>query len=1029
MLSRIVLFSIRFRGVIITLSCLLLVYGGYRLSNTSLDIFPEFSPKLVIIQTESPGLSAEQVEVLVSRKIENDLSGLVGLESIRSQSIQGLSVVTLIFEDDTDLYRDRQLVAERLATVATRLPDGIGPPVMVPLTSSSSTIMTIGVTSDSVSLMDLRTLVDWTVKPRLLSVPGVADINVFGGEVKQFQVQIQPGRLRQYGLSLKDVVDAAKEATGILGAGFIENVNQRIVLRTEGQPQSAEQLAKVVVRHRAGASLKLGDVANVTVAPEPRIGGATMDGREGVLMMVIGQYGANTMAVTRHVEAALEEFRESFQEQGITLHADLFRPANYIESSLRNISGHLMVGAVLVVSILFLFLFNMRSAFISTTAIPLSLISAALVLVEMGASINIMVLGGLAIVLGEVVDDAIIDTENIFRRLRENSGLPQPRPFHDVVYSASMEVRGSVVYASFIVALVFVPLITMSGVSGRMFEPLGIAYILAIAASLIVALTVTPALCTLMLARGPLKTADPPIIRWLKPAYGRFLGRIGRHPRLAIGIVLVFCGAGISVFPFLGGGFLPELREGHYIIHTASVPGTSIEESLRSGGKMLHRVRAIDGVRLVSQWAGRAERGADTFGTHYSEYEIDLVDLPGPQQQRVKDEIRRILDETPGIVSELNTFLIERVDETISGYTAPVVVNIYGNELDLLDRKAQEVARVMGSIRGATDIQLRAPPGTPLLKVRLRLDALARHGIRPLEVFRAVQTAYEGHEVGQIYEGSRVFSVTVILDEKHRRQPTSVGELPLRTPGGRIISLKDIADITQGGGRYVILHAGGQRLQTVTCNVTGRDLNSFFAELKRRIYEDIEFSADTYPEFTGAAVAQAELREELMVHSLLAGVGILILLYIALNSFRNMLLVMVNLPFSLVGGVAAAVVTGGWLSLGSLVGFITLFGITLRNSIMLVSHYQHLVSEEGMTWNLETAIRGAQERLTSILITALVTALAMLPIAIDSDNPGREIMGPMASIVIGGLVSSTILNLLILPSIMVRYGRFRKEEK
>ncbi len=1027
MLSALVRFSVRFRGVIVALSCLLLVYGGYRLSQTSLDIFPEFSPKLVIIQTESPGLSSEQVEVQVSRRIENALSGQVGLDSIRSQSIQGLSVVTLIFDDDSDLFLDRQLVAERLANVATQLPEGIGPPIMVPLTSSSSTIMTIGVTSETVSLMDLRTLVDWTVTPRLLSVAGVADVNVFGGEVRQFQIQIMPDALRRHGLSIEDVVNAAEDATGVLGAGFIENKNQRIVLRTEGQPKTAVQLADVVVRHHQGVTLRLGDVAKVVVAPEPRVGGASIGQKQGVLMMVIGQYGANTMAVTKNVEAALDEFSERFREQGITLHGDLFRPANYIQASLGNITGHLMVGAVLVISVLFLFLFNMRSAFISATAIPLSLISAAVVLVEMGASINIMVLGGLAIALGEVVDDAIIDTENIFRRLRENRRLEAPKSFVQVVFDASMEVRGSVVYASFIVMLVFVPLLTMSGVAGRMFEPLGIAYILAIMASLIVALTVTPALCCMMLG-GVEKTDDPPVVRFLKPLYGRALAKISSHPRFAIVGVLLFCGGGIAMLPLLGGSFLPELREGHYMIHTASVPGTSIEESLRVGGDIMRRVSRIEGVRSVSQWAGRAERGADTLGTHYSEYEIDLVPLSGPEQQRVKDSIRDILDDTPGMASELNTFLIERVDETISGYTAPVVVNIFGNDLDLLDRKAQEVARVMATVPGATDIQLRAPPGTPLLKVRVRLDDLKQYGIRPMQVFRAVQTAYEGREVGQVYDGARTFSVAVIMDESLRRQPPSVEKLPLRTPDGRIVSLQDVADIIPSGGRYVILHSGAQRLQTVTCNVDGRDMASFFDELKARIGEDMSLPADTYLEFTGAAVAQAKSREELVVHSLLAGVGILVLLYVALASVRNMLLVLVNLPFSLVGGVVAALFTGGVLSIGSLVGFVTLFGITLRNSIMMVSHFQHLVDAENMIWNRETAIRGAQERLPSILITALVTALAMLPIAVNSDNPGREIMGPMAAIVIGGLISSTILNLLVLPAIMLRYGRFVKQE-
>jgi len=1028
MLAALVRFSIRFRGVVVGIACALLLFGGYRLFHTNLDIFPEFSPKLVVIQTEAPGLSSGEVEVLVSRPIENALGGLVGLQTVRSQSIQGLSVVTLTFTEASDLYRARQLVAERLGSATSLLPPGLGPPIMVPLSSSSSTIMTIGLTSKIHSLMDLRTLVDWTIKPRLLSVPGVADLNVFGGDIRELQVQVQPDRLRQYGLSLQEVTDAASQATGIVGAGYVESANQRIQLHTDGQPRTAADLAKIVVAHREGASVTLGDVADVAIGAAPNISGAQINGEPGVVMMVIGQYGASTQAVTRDVEKVLDEFKSLLASRGIELHADLFRPANYIEASLHNISIHLLIGGILVISVLFLFLFNIRSAFISATAIPLSLISASLVLLELGMSINIMVLGGLAIALGEVVDDAIIDTENIFRRLRQNRRRAQPRPTRQVVFDASMEVRGSVVYASFIVVMVFVPLLTLSGVAGRMFEPLGVAYILAIMASLATALTVTPALCAWMLATERLTTSEPPLIRLIKPAYERTLRVIGRHAGFAIVTVLIFCGAGIAVLPLLGGGFLPDLREGHYIIHTAGAPGTSIPETLRIGTEITKQVLKIPGVRSMSQWAGRAERGADTYGSHYAEYEVDLKPLSGPQQQRVLDSIRAVLAHVPGVATEVNTFLTERVDETISGYTAPIVVNIYGNDLDILDRKALEVAAVMRQIEGATDIQLRAPPGIPELDVRVRLDELARRGLSPRQVFDAVQTAYEGKPVGETYDGVRVIPVSVLLPPNLRRTPDTVANLPLLTADGSIVPLSSVADVHQGTGRYAVLHEGGQRLQTVTCNVTGRDLNSVFAELRRRVLSEVSFPPDVYVDFTGAAVAQAQARRDLIIHSLIAAVVIMALLYVALRRLRNMLLVLFNLPFSLVGGVLAALLTGGWLSVGSLVGFVTLFGITLRNSIMLVSHFQHLVEKEGLEWNLETAIRGAQERLPSILITALVTALAMLPIAVNSDNPGREIMGPMAAIIIGGLVSSTILNLLILPSIMVRFGVFRKEE-
>ena len=1027
MLSKVVAFSVRFRGVVVALAILLMGYGIYKLSNTSLDIFPEFAPKQVIIQTEAQGLTAEQVEVLVTQPLENALGGLMGTESIRSQSIPSLSVVILTFYDSTDIYLDRQLVSERLLSLNDALPENIGPPLMVPLESSSGTIMTIGLSSDKHDLMALRALVDWTLSPRLLSVEGVADINVFGGDEKQLQIQIDSDKLSRYGISIGEVTEAAKSATGIMASGYIENSNQRMMLKLSGQPKSAIELAKVVLRQTDNGTLFLGDVATVVAAPAPAIGGAAIGGKPGVVLMVIGQYKANTLAVTHGIEAALAEFKDGFEADGITLHDDLFRPANYIESSIHNIREHLMVGGGLVMLVLILFLFNLRTALISMTAIPLSLFAALIVLLEMDVNINIMVLGGLAIALGEVIDDAIIDTENIFRRLRQNSSLPVPKSTMDVVFDASMEVRSSVVYASFIVMLVFVPLLTLSGVAGRMFEPLGVAYILAIFASLAVALTVTPALCHILLTRwGKLSDKEPPLVRFLNPIYGWVLKLVSRFPKLVFSGVLVFCLAGLAILPLLGGSFLPELREGHYIIHTASVPGTSIAESLRIGGQIEKRVSEIPGVRSTSQWAGRAERGADTFGTHYSEYEIDLDPMEGAEQQEILDEIREVLEAFPGINSEVNTFLTERIDETISGYTSPVVVNIYGKELVALDQKAQQVAAVMREIDGATDVQLRAPPGEPQLEVRLLLDELAYWGLKPIDVMRTVQTGFGGAVVGQVQEGNRVFDVVVVLPMQQRQQPDDVRNLPIQTPSGVMLRLQDVASIQQVSGRYMILHAGAQRLQTVTCNVSGRDLVSFFAELKQRVHDEVEFSANIYPEFTGAAVAQAQSREDLIVHSTLAGVAVLLLLYVALQSLRNMSLVLLNLPFSLVGGVIAVLFTNGVLSIGSLVGFITLFGITLRNSIMLVSHFHYLVVEEGKPWNAETAIRGAQERLPSILITALVTALAMLPIAMNSDSPGREVMGPMASIIIGGLISSTILNLLVLPSVMLRYGHFKK---
>jgi len=1023
-LAAIVRFSVRFRGVVLALALLLLGYGVYDLRRAGLDIFPEFSPKLVIVQTEAPGLSAEQVEILVTRPVERAVSGLIGLDHVRSESIQGLSVVTAVFEERTDRYLNRQQVAERIAGVAGQLPPGAGPPVAVPLASSSATVLVMGVSSTTRSLMELRGIVDYTIAPRVLSVAGVADINTFGGEQRQLQLQVRPEELRRFGLGVNDVARAAMEATGITGGGFIENENQRLTLRAVGQPATPEQLGRVVLVRHEGRNVTLGDVAQVTFAPAPPIGAAAVNGQPGIVMMVIGQFGANTLTVSRRVEAALADLQPILAQEDVHLQPALFRPANYIETSVHNLAGHLLVGGGFVVAVLFLFLFNLRTAAISAAAIPLSLLAAVIVLRQQGVNLNIMVLGGLAIALGEVVDDAIIDTENIFRRLRENRALAEPRRIAQVVFDASMEVRGSVVYASFIVALVFVPLLTLGGVAGRLFAPLGQSYILAILASLATALTVTPALCHLLLGHAKLSAADPPAIRWLKPRYGALLTRLSGVPGLTLGATLAVCAAGVLVLPALGGRFLPELREGHYIVHTASLPGTSLTETLRLGTALQAAFREVPGVVSVSQFAGRAERSADTFGSHYAEYEVDLKPLSGADQQRVLEALRDILDGFPGIRYEVNTFLTERVDETVSGYTSPVVVNLYGKELHALDARAEEVAAVMRDIPGATDVQVRSPTGMPALHVRLKLAELAAWGMQPLQVTQALQTAVEGRVVGRVFEGDRPFEISVIMDREARDDPEDIGHLPLRTPDGTVITLDQVATVTQTGDRYNILHRNAQRLQTVTCNVSHGDTDGFMKELRRRVAEQVRFDADSYPEFTGSAVEQAAAREDLILHSLFAGFGVLLLVYVAIGSARQLGIILLNLPFSLLGGVLAALASGAALSVGSLVGFVTLFGITVRNSIMLVSHYRHLTETEGLPWNRDTALRGAQERLPSILMTALVTALAMLPIAIDSDNPGREIMGPMAAIIIGGLATSTLLNLLILPTVLLRWGRF-----
>ena len=1045
MMSALVKFSIRFSGVIIGIASLIVIYGIYSLTRSNLDVFPEFSPTQLIIQTESPGLSTDLVESLVSQPIEHSISGTVGIELMRSQSIPGLSVVTVIFKEGTDVYRNRQVVAERLATLANRLPNGITPNI-TPLTSAASTVMGIGVTSDTKSLMELRTMVDWTLRPHLMAVQGVADVNVFGGDVKQYQVQVNPEKLILYNLSMQQVMDAASKATGVRGAGFIENNNQRIVINTEGQARTPAELAHTTLLHRNGQTIRLGDVGQVVEGAAPSISASAINGKSGIYLSVQGQLGANTHGVTQALEKAIQQIKPSLEAEHIKLHEGLFRPANFIETAIKGVRTDILIGSVLVITVLFLFLFNARTAFISATAIPLSLLTAIVVMSYFNIGLNIMVLGGLAIALGEVVDDAIIDTENIFRRLRENRLLAVRQPIHKVVFNASMEVRSSVVYATIIVALVFMPLLTLTGVAGKLFAPLGIAYISAILASLLVALTLTPALCYLLLGKAKLSAEDSPMISYIKKRYISLLHKVEQHYKMTIAISVALIALGLGVLPLFKSQFIPALHEGHFIMHMTLVPGSSEQESLRVGKKVAASLSEIKGVRSIAQWVGRAPNAADTFGTHYSEFEIEIGTLSGEEQTRILQEIREHLsgidDENidkdtdgptpPGFVGvnfAINTFLTERIEETISGYAASQVINIYGHDLDALDRDAQAIAGVVAGIKGAEDVLVQSPPGTPQISIRLRQEKLLQWGLQPTDVLDTIRASYESVPVAQVYEGSRVVGVSVLLDAASRNNLGQIGKLPIVNNEGKLIKLSDIADVTQENGRSKILHSGAKRIQTVTANVSGRDIQGFTDEMKLKLQKDVHLSPGNYLAFTGEAEAQAKSREDLIVHSLLATVGIFLMLYIAFGRLRNLLLTFANLPFALIGGVFAVMLTGGWISLGSLVGFVTLFGITLRNSIMLVSHYQHLIDFEGMEWGLETAIQGASERLPSILMTALVTALGLLPLAAGSGQPGREIEGPMATIIVGGLITSTILNLLILPTIMLHFGRFEKHEQ
>ncbi len=1037
MLNWIVHFSLRFRGVIVALACVAIGYGIYVAKNAKLDVFPNFVPPQVEVQTEAPGLSPEQVEVLVTLPIENTINGLGNMESLRSESIQGLSVITAVFKEGTDIFIARQMLAEKLGETAGQLPAAAKVPRMSPLTSSTMDLLKVGLLSDKLSPMELRTLADWTVKPRLLAVPGVAHCIVFGGQVRQLQIQVRPDRLVAYDLSISDVLTAAKASTGVMGAGFVENSNQRILLQTEGELRTPKALGEVVVAQHGGQSVRLKDVADVREGPEPKFGDALIQGQRGILLSMASQYGANTMEVTLAVEAALNEMKPLFEKEGVQLYPGLHRPATFIENSLRNIRHSLYLGGILVAVVLFLFLGHFRTAFISLTAIPLSLLTAIVLLDKFGITLNTITLGGLAIAIGEVVDDAIIDVENIFRRLRENQQLPKPRPPFRVVWEASLEVRSAVVYATFIVALVFLPVLTLTGLQGSFFAPLALSYILAIMASLAVALTVTPALALIFFAKGVKESGEPRLQRGLKALYHRVIHGLANWPRAVMLGVAVVCVGTLLLLPHFGSEFLPEFREGHFVCGVQMAPGTSLQEMLRMGEVITSEMLKNSNIATVEQQVGRAEQGEDTWGPHRCEFHVELKpDLDGETTEKMGDYLRDVFSKYPGLQFEVQTFLGDRIGETISGETAPVVANIFGEDLDVIDAKAKEVAQVLAAVPGAADVQVKALPGAPAVAVRLRNDRLTQLGFRPVEALEAIEAAYQGALVAQVHDGNRVSDVEVILDDASRREPEQIKSLKLKNADGLRVPLQELADVSLTKVRSSILHDGARRRQVVTCTPKGRDVTSFVDDAKKQVAAKIQFPKGVYVIFTGAAEATAKAQQQLLLNSAVASVGIILLLVIVTGNWRNLLLILANVPFALVGGVLAVYFTGAFgdagqsgLTIGSLIGFVTLFGITTRNSIMMISHFEHLVQKEGMAWNLETAVRGASERLIPILMTALVTALGLLPLAIGTGEAGREIEGPMAIVILGGLLTSTVLNLLVLPTFALRYGRFTKTSR
>ena len=1018
-MRQLVSLCLRYRGVVAVLTFLALVLGGWTVSQIPLDVFPEFVPPSVSIQTEAPGFTPLQVEQLVTKPIENAVNGATGIATMRSESIAGLSVITITFHDGANLYTARQGISERLSELGG-LPANVNQPRLSPLVSSTKDLLMIGLTSDKVDLFTLRDRADWVLKPLLLAVPGVANIVEFGGSVRQIQIQPDQKKLVSYGFTEKDLNDAIQKSLALRGLGFMDVAHQRILIQAPVPTPDLNAIENSVVTVRGGVAITLGQLAAVKEMPALSVNDAQIMGKRGVVLWISSQYGANTLATTLAIEAALHNVIPQLTAEGITVYPALHRPANFIERALQSLEGSLVTAAILIFVVLYLFFRDWRSAFVIFLAIPLSLTAALMVLGRLGYTLNTMTLAGFAMSLGVLIDDAIIDIENILRRLHQNRVEKAGRPVLAVILEGCLEVRGPVVYATLVVVTVFLPELFSSNVQGHFIKPLAVTFILAVLASLAVALTVTPALCALLLADRRERHEAHWLTR-MKLMQARVISSIHAHFGISMASIGALFAASLAVLPFLGGTLMPDFKEGHFVIYLSSLPGTSLNEMIEVGRRIENEMLRLPYIATAEEQVGRAELSEDTYGTNSGELHIELKPDADISPDDAEAQLRQIVGRYPGTQTEVTTFLGDRIHDSISGEKAENSIKVFGDSLDELDTVADRIKGAITGLPGIVDLQFARQSETPELSVLPMPGALAANGLKMRDILDAMGAAYSDEPVGATYQGNRTVGVAQLMPDSMRSRLENLNGLMIRGPFGPV-PLSQVAHIAPIEGRYSIRHEGGQRLVSVTFNTAGRSLQSVVEEAKSRIARLIKLPPGTRLEFAGASVAEQQAHAELLLYSALAFALIVLILFVCFRWAAHAWLVLFNLPFALIGSIFAIAVSSIGLSLGALVGLITVFGVSARNAILLFSHYEHLVEKEGQAWDVATAIRGAQERLIPILLTASITALGLLPLAVEMNRPGQEISGPMAIAVLGGLISSTILNLLFLPVIALRFG-------
>lgn len=1022
MLNRIIKASLRNRLTVIGLTCVLLVAGVITLLRMDVDIFPDLNAPTVVVMTEAPGLAAEEVETLVTYPVETAVNGSNGVRRVRSSSTVGFSVVWVEFDWGTDVYRARQIVAERLESMAADLPAGVSKPVMGPQSSILGEVMIIGFTADSTSMLDLRRLVDTAVRPRLLALGGVSQVSVIGGEAPEYQIKLDPGRMRQYGVTLSELMDAAEGLNDNARGGIVYDFGNEYIVKARLNSKSPEDLAASVVRSNpaTGEIITIGDVADVEIdARRPMTGLASVEGTPAVLVTVTKQPEQGTLSLTENIDSELADIAASLPKD-VHMNADIFRQSDFIDASVTNLQRSLFEGSLFVIIILFLFLMNIRTTVISVVAIPLSIIVTVLVLNFMGYSINTMVLGGIAIAIGCLVDDAIVDVENVYKRLRQNRELPPDRrkTTLDVVYHASAEVRTPIFNSTLIIVAAFLPLFFLTGIEGRLLRPLGVSFIVALAASTVVALTLTPVLCSYLLG-GSKKGTDnsgrePKLAVWLKKAYVRTLRGALAHTRaLLIATGVAFIGA-LVLFFNLGRSFLPPFNEGSFTINISALPGISLEESDRIGREAEKIIMEIPEIRTVARKTGRAELDEHSQGANGSEIEAPYVLDKGRTRAELSAELRHRLGELPGVVVEVGQPISHRIDAMLSGTQAQIAIKIFGPELPKLTALGHDIQKIIKGVPGVVDANVEQLIERPEIVITPKREMLAMYGVRMADFNRAVSVALGGEGVSQVFDGGFSYDVSVVLDPRYRKSLEDIRALTVDGAEGPV-ALMELADISSTSGPNGINRENVRRRLTVSANVEARDLRGTVDEIRKEIDSRLDMPEGYFLSYGGQFESEAQASRTLLWASLGALLVIFMLLYSEFRNVGQSLTILLNMPLALIGAVILLFVVDGEMNIPAIIGFISLMGITTRNGMLLMSRYNRLRTE-GESLD-ERIVNGSSDRLLPIVMTALTSALALVPIALGGDEPGNEIQSPMAIVILGGLISSTILNVYIVPAV------------